>query len=87
MEQQPTESPYIVSSLLKALDDRKADIDDALDNMVRSDKFFESQYFRNKLRGTLEDSGLAMQKARKLVRDLSSDKDELEVRLHVLPPE
>lgn len=77
-EQAYTEYPFVVASALKSLDERKAEIDDALQNMARSEKLFDSHYFRNKLKGTLEDCGLVMQKARKLVRDLSAGRDELE---------
>jgi len=80
MEQEDkyTEYPFIIASALKAIDERKAEIEDALQNMARSDKLFESHYFRNKLKGTLEDANLAMQKSRKIIRDLSTSKTELE---------
>jgi len=68
--------PFIIASTLKTLDERKSEITDSLQNMARSDKLFESHYFRNKLKGTLEDTNQAIQKAAKLIRDLSIGKEE-----------
>ena len=72
----------MVASTLKSIDERQAEVEDVLQNMARSDKLFESQYFKNKLKGNLEDVNLVLQKARKSLRELSTSKAELEVLLN-----
>jgi len=68
----------LVEAELKALDKRKEDINDTLQNINKDSKLFESQYFRDKLKGTLEDTILSIENVSKVLKDQSITKLNIE---------
>lgn len=64
------ESPIVVTTL-RIIAESKEELQELLQNLTRSNKLFESQYFLNKLKEALSNALFIMEKSSKLIKDLN----------------
>eukprot|EP00826_Nyctotherus_ovalis_P066783 TRINITY_DN990_c0_g2_i1.p1 TRINITY_DN990_c0_g2~~TRINITY_DN990_c0_g2_i1.p1 ORF type:complete len:151 (-),score=21.65 TRINITY_DN990_c0_g2_i1:316-768(-) len=62
----------LTEAALKVLSERKAEVNSAIQDISGSSNLLESQYFRGKLKGVLEDTVAGIESASKAIKDQSS---------------
>lgn len=67
-----------VETVLKELKSNELEVEETLQSIRISEKLFESQYFRGRLKGVLEDTHSANKKACELIKFMSLKKDNVE---------